>query len=117
MGKPLMSNSDQQIMAKHTKAILPQLESKTADRDCFLDPQDIRNMNLKLAQLTWKLHDNEAQSVRLFYQQHSEFAFIYQEQRDSRSVSQPAVRQTVTQLGAKQSFSQPAVRQSLKQSM
>ncbi|DBA69546.1 TPA: hypothetical protein ACH3X2_012744 [Trebouxia sp. C0005] len=74
----------QQIMAKHTKAVLPQLESKTADRDCFLHPQDICNINLKLAQFTWKLHDNEAQFARLFHQQHSEFAFINQEERHSQ---------------------------------
>ena len=74
----------QQIMAKHAKSALPKIENGTADRDCFLDSQDICNIAHKLARLTWKLHDNEAQSVRLFYQQHSEFTFFYQEERSGQ---------------------------------
>ena len=88
----LDAQSSQQIMAKHAKSALPRIESGTADRDCYLDPQDIRNLAIRQAQLTWKLHDNEAQSVRLFYQQHSEFVFMYQEERSSQpeqSASQP----------------------------
>lgn len=35
---------------------MPRIDSNTADRDYFLNSQDIRNIAQKLAQLTWKLH-------------------------------------------------------------
>jgi len=92
MGKPL-NRSWQSTPSQFCRS----LRTKQLNRDCFLDPQDIHNISLRLAQLTWKLHDNEAQSVRLFYQQHSEFAFIYQEERHSQpqpSVSQRSGRQS-----------------------
>ena len=80
----------QQIIAQHTKSALPCIEDGTADRDCFLSSQDIRNIAHKLARLTWKLHDNEAQSVRLFYQEHSEYMFLYEEEHAGQP---PAVAQ------------------------
>ncbi|KAL3137908.1 hypothetical protein ABBQ38_005157 [Trebouxia sp. C0009 RCD-2024] len=67
-------------MAKHAKSALPRIESGKADCDCYLDAQDIRSIALCQAKLTWKLHANEAQSVRLFYQEHSDHVFIYQEE-------------------------------------
>ncbi len=81
----------QQIRKQHATSAMPRIDSNTADRDCFLNSQDIRNIAQKLAQLTWKLHDNEAQSVRLFYQQHSEDVFMYQEERSAQP--QPAATQ------------------------
>ena len=78
-------------MKQHAKSALPRIESNTADRDCFLTSQDMRKIAQKLARLTWKLHDNEAQSVRLFYQQHSECMCIYQEERSAQP--QPAACQ------------------------
>ena len=80
----LDGHSSQQIMAKHAKSALPRIENGTADRDCFLDSQTIRNIDAKHAKLTWKRHVNEAQSVRLFYQEHSEHIFIYKEERSSQ---------------------------------
>ncbi|KAA6421245.1 MAG: hypothetical protein FRX49_08731 [Trebouxia sp. A1-2] len=77
-------------------------------------------LNLKLAQLTWKLHDNEAQSVWLFYQQHSEFAFIYQEQRHSQpqqSVSQSASGQAGSHPAGSQAVIQPASSQAVTQAV
>lgn len=62
---------------------------------CYLDAQHIRNLALSQAKLTWKLHANEAQSVRLFYQEHSEYIFIDQEehciQPQQSATQQPAV--------------------------
>ena len=69
------------IMAQHAKSALPRIESETADRGCYLDTQTIRNI---AAKFTWKRHPNEAQSVRLFYQEHSEHTFIYQEEQSSQ---------------------------------
>ncbi len=87
----LNGSTTQQILKQHAKSAMPRIDSNTADRDCFLNSQDIRNIAQKLAQLTWKLHDNEAQSVRLFYQQHSESVFMYQEERSAQP--QPAATQ------------------------
>lgn len=90
----------QQIIAQHTKSALPRIEDGTADRDCFLSSQDIRNIAHKLARLTWKLHDNEAQSVRLFYQEHSEYMFLYEEEHAGQppavAQGQPAISQQQT---------------------
>ena len=60
-----------QGMKEHYKKNLPKLQAGTADRDCFLTAQDVRNVASKLAGLSWRLHVNEAQSVRLFYHQHA----------------------------------------------
>jgi len=84
-------STTQRILKQHAKSAMPRIDSNTADRDCFLNSQDIRNIAQKLAQLTWKLHDNEAQSVRLFYQQHSESVFMYQEECSAQP--QPAATQ------------------------
>ena len=43
--------------------------------------------------LTWKLHDNEAQSARLFYLQHSECMFIYQDERSAHPSQLPVSQQ------------------------
>ena len=79
----LNGSTTQRILKQHAKSAMPPINSKTADsskladKDCFLNSQDIRNIGQKLAQLTWKLHDNEAQSVCLFYQQLSDSVFMY----------------------------------------
>lgn len=52
----LNGNTTQQILKQHAKSAMPRIDSNTADRDCFLNSQDIRNIAQKLAQLTWKLH-------------------------------------------------------------
>ena len=80
----LDGHSSQQIMAKHARSALPKIQNRTADRDCFLDSQTIRNIDAKHAKLTWKRHVKQAQSVRFFYREHSEHIFIYQKQRSSQ---------------------------------
>jgi len=94
-----------QILKEHWKNVWPKLNAGTADRDCFLVSQDIRNIHSKLAQLSWKLHQNEAQSVRLIAQQHARNIFIYQEQHSSQP-SQPAMP---AQPPPSDQHSQPAV--------
>ncbi len=71
----LIGKTTQQTLKQHDKSAMPRIDSNIADRDCFLNSQDICDIAQKLAQLTWKLHDTEVQSVRLFYQQHSESVF------------------------------------------
>ena len=85
----LNGDTTRQIMAQHTKSALPRTEAGTADRDCFLSAQDVRNVAHKLARLTWKLHENEAQSVRIFYQQHADHMFIYEEQHAGQPPQAP----------------------------
>ncbi|KAL3141408.1 hypothetical protein ABBQ32_004980 [Trebouxia sp. C0010 RCD-2024] len=70
----------QQILKQHAKAVEARIAAGENDQDCFLTGQNIRNIEQKLAKGTRKLHDNEAQSVRLFYQQHSDKVFIYVEE-------------------------------------
>ena len=74
----------------HKSSTCTKIQAGTANRDCFLTPQDIRNINSKLAPLIRKKHQNEAQSVRLFYEQHASNIFIYQEQINGQS-NVPAV--------------------------
>ena len=76
-----------QILKEHYKSSLPKITADSGDRDCFLTSQDIRNVANKLAELTWKLHSNEAQSVRMFYEQHVSIVFIYEEQVNGQSAS------------------------------
>jgi hypothetical protein len=51
-----------------------------SSRDHFLKRQDVRNLEHTLAESTWKLHDDEATSVRLFQQRHEKNIFMYREQ-------------------------------------
>ena len=51
----LTGNTTQQILKQHAKSAMSCIDSNTADRDCLLNSQDIRNTAQKLAQLTWKL--------------------------------------------------------------
>ena len=74
-----------QILKEHYKNCFPKIQAAKADRDCFLTLQDIRNINSKLALLTWKKHQNEAQSVCLFCEQHANNIFIYREQLNGQS--------------------------------
>lgn len=85
----------QQILKQHAKAVEARIAAGNSDRDCFLTGQDIRNIEQKLAKGTWKLHENEAQSVRLFYQQHSDFMFIYVEERSADSEQLQAAQKFV----------------------
>ncbi|DBA80662.1 hypothetical protein WJX77_006328 [Trebouxia sp. C0004] len=52
----------------------------TLSRDHFLKHQDDRNLEHTLAESIWKLHYDEATSVRLFKQGHENNVFMYREQ-------------------------------------
>ena len=88
--KILAGTHTRQILEDHYKNSFPKIQAGTVDRDCFLTSQDIRNINSKLALLSWKKHQTEAQSVRLFCEQHASIIFIYQEQVNGQS-NAPAV--------------------------
>ncbi|DBA90827.1 TPA: hypothetical protein ACH3X1_004029 [Trebouxia sp. C0004] len=45
-------NTTQQILKQHAMSAMPRIDSNTADSDCFLNSQDIRNIAQKLGQLT-----------------------------------------------------------------
>ncbi|DBA71834.1 TPA: hypothetical protein ACH3X2_010885 [Trebouxia sp. C0005] len=115
MGKPL-SRSWQSTPSQFCRSLRAKQLTETAS----WTHRTYATLNLKLAQLTWKLHDNEAQSVWLFYQQHSEFAFIYQEQRHSQpqqSVSQSASGQAGSHPAGSQAVIQPASSQAVTQAV
>ena len=73
--KLLAGAHTRQIIKEHYRNSFLKIQAGTADRDCFLTSQDVRNISSKLDQHTWKLHPNEAQSVRLFYEQHASNVF------------------------------------------
>lgn len=50
-------------------------------RDFYLNCHDISNIDVKLQEDTWRLHKNQAQSVRLFAQQNEDKVILYQEQQ------------------------------------
>lgn len=50
-------------------------------RDFYLDRHDISNIDVKLQADKWRLHQNQAQSVRLFAQQNQDTVILYQEQQ------------------------------------
>lgn len=77
--KLLEGSHTKQILTEHMKNIANRENAGDIDRDCNLKSQDIRNIAAKLAELTWKLHPNEAQSVHLFKQQHPDLFFTYLE--------------------------------------
>lgn len=58
----------------------------------ILKQQDVRKLEHNLAEKVWKLHEDEATSVRLFKQQHDKNVFKYTEQQPAQpaSDSQPS---------------------------
>lgn len=84
------------IQQQHQLRVTEALKAgKPLGRDEFLKPVDIRNCEHDLAETQWKLHQNEAQSVRMFAQQHDANVFIYKEQQGPQQ--QPAKEQPAQQ--------------------
>ena len=50
-------------------------------RDFYLIRHDISNIDVKLQDDKWRLHKNQAQSVRLFRKQNEDMVIMYQEQQ------------------------------------
>jgi hypothetical protein len=50
-------------------------------RDFYLSRHDIGNFDVKLQQDKWRLHKNQAQSVRQFAEQNVDMVILYQEQK------------------------------------
>lgn len=81
--KTLLSSGQtvQKIMLKHQQRLKAAKDAGVSlGRDAKLKPQDVRNCEHTLAESLWKLHEDEATSVRLFTQQHQKHIFIYKEQ-------------------------------------
>ena len=104
-----------QILKEYYKNCFPKIQAGKADRDGFLTLLDIRNINSKLAPLTGKQHQNEAQSVCLFCEQHASNIFIYPEQLSGQS-NVPAVNtQPADQTPQLDSLQQSAQLQQIQQ--
>ena len=50
-------------------------------RNFYLNRHDISNIDVKLQEDKWRLHKNQAQSVRLFAEQNEDIVILYQEQK------------------------------------
>lgn len=64
----------------HSGVCACQAQQTGNPRDYYLTRQDIINIDMKLTQGKWRLHSNQAQSVRLFTEQNPELVLLYQEQ-------------------------------------
>ncbi|KAG0618725.1 hypothetical protein M758_4G088100 [Ceratodon purpureus] len=79
-----------QIMKKHIDLLKQyQAQGKDITRDLFLTTKDIRNISGKLAQETYMLHKNDAQSVRMWVQRNPEKVFYYTESNKEKPVPVP----------------------------
>ena len=79
--------STKEIMRKHQKRFDEDMQNGSLTRDSFLKRQDVRNLEHNLAEKVWKLHEDEATSVRLFKQQHDKNVFMYTEQQPAQPAS------------------------------
>jgi hypothetical protein len=69
-----------QVMNKHKCRIKVMMEKNDElSRDLFLSEQDICNLAKKLAKKTYKKHENDAQSVRMWVVENKYNVFFYQE--------------------------------------
>jgi hypothetical protein len=76
-----------QIMRKHLDILKKyRAEGKDITRDLLLTTKDIRNISGKLAQETYMLHKNDAQSVRMWVQRNPEKVFYYSESNQRNHV-------------------------------
>lgn len=76
-----------QIMRKHLDILKKyRAEGKDITRDLLLTTKDIRNISGKLAQETYMLHKNDAQSVRMWVQRNPEKVFYYSESNQKNPV-------------------------------
>ena len=62
-------------------------------RDHFLTVQEARNCEHKLSSAVWKYHEDEATSVRMFQQRHSDHVFMYQEQQPEQPATDTQPKQ------------------------
>ena len=75
-----------QIMRKHIDLLKQwQAEGKDLTRDLLLTTKDICNISGKLAQETYMLHKNDAQSVRMWVQRNPEKIFYYSESNKEKA--------------------------------
>lgn len=83
-------DSSNQIMKKHLE-ILKQYQADGRDitRDLLLTTKDIRNISGKLAQETYMLHKNDAQSVRMWVERNPDKVFYYTESNKQKPVPVP----------------------------
>ena len=83
-------DSSNQIMKKHLD-LLKQYQAAGRDitRDLLLTTKDIRNIFGKLAQETYMLHKNDAQSVRMWVERNPEKVFYYTESNKAKPVPVP----------------------------
>jgi hypothetical protein len=67
-------------MAKYRKNVWELVETNgNLTRDTFLCEKDIRNIGKKLAKETYKKHENDAKSVRMWVQENQNVLFYYRE--------------------------------------
>jgi hypothetical protein len=73
--------STRQILKKNDEQQeIAMARGKGDDRDFDLCARDVRNCERHIAASLWKLHDNEAQSLRMWVERHDEHVFIYKEE-------------------------------------
>lgn len=83
-------DTSNQIMKKHLDLLKQyQAEGKEITRDLLLTTKDIRNISGKLAQESYMLHKNDAQSVRMWVQRNSDKVFYYTESNNEKPISVP----------------------------
>ena len=83
-------DTSNQIMKKHLD-LLKQYQAKGREitRDLLLTTKDIRNISGKLAQESYMLHKNDAQSVRMWVQKNSDKVFYYTESNNEKPIPVP----------------------------
>jgi hypothetical protein len=82
--------STRQILCDNEKMMQDAMaRGEVVGRDFDLCAQDVRNCERHIASSLWKLHINEAQSLRMWAELHAEHVFIYQE--EDKQAGQPFV--------------------------
>ena len=77
--------SVQQVLARHREKLfssMSELEGEGANvltRDMFLSDQDVRNLSFKKAVETYRLHQNDALSIRMWVEGNADSVFYYKE--------------------------------------
>ena len=75
--------SVQQVMAHHREKVFHMMSQTPSDRDkiltrdMFITHQDARNLSSKKAAETYRLHQNDALSVRMWVETNKDFVFHY----------------------------------------
>ena len=83
-------DTSNQIMKKHLELLKKyQAEGREITRDLLLTTKDIRNISGKLAQESYMLDKNDAQSVRMWVQRNSDKVFYYTESKKEKPIPVP----------------------------